>query len=244
MADKMEMQFALPPPPRRVRITKRGRLARSIILGILGLLLGIIVVGSNYGYRRSIHFRDSGAMTKSTIVDKYETDDDYYVVVSYLVGGNRHEKTLSVIKAQYKGWAKHDTVDITYLPNDPQDVEIGPVTSASVKYQRDAMLGFYVMYIPFAWLVFVFCDMSVRRQRRLVRLGILSTAEVTDTWRKSDGGLTIDYRYSVDGVSYTRRGYAPGYVAATPGGSLAILYMPRNPRFSMLLDAITLAQPG
>jgi len=243
MPDNVALNFALPPPPRRVRTTKRGRIVRWIVGSILVFFLVAIIIGCNYGYRRSLAFFQHGAVTKATVVDKDESDDYYHVTMDYVVDGNKHEKTFSVTKAQYHGWALHDDVDITYLPNDPQDAEVGRETAATVKSQKDVVIGFLILYLPFAWLIYLLCDIAVRRQRRLVRFGLLTQCMVTDVYRRRDGGLNVDYQFEVNGTQFTSRDYVGPYVPAVIGQPLMLLYMERRPRDNMLLDNIRLVQP-
>jgi len=216
---------------------------RWIVLSILAFFLVLIIIGCNYGYRRSLLFLEKGAVTKATVVDKDESDDYYHATMDYVVNGDKHQKTFSVTKAQYNGWARHDTVEITYLPNDPQDSEVGRETAATVKSQKDVVIGFLILYLPFAWLVFSLCDISVRRQRRIMRFGLLTECTVTDVYRRTDGGVNVDYQFEVGGVQYTSRDYVGAYVPAVIGQPLALLYMERRPRDNMLLDNIRLVRP-
>ena len=233
----------LPPPPRRARLTKRGVLLRGVYLGIFIVMGALILIGWNVDYRNDALLRNTGVVVTAEVVEKYKSDNDYDVVYAYTVNGREYQQTEPVSASRYHSTPLHSDVEITYAFADPQDSGLGRYTDATLKRQQDSILGFIILFVPFAWIVFSLCDSAVRRQVRLVRRGVVGTGIVTDTWTRRDGMMDVDVRYEVNGHPYKSRSLVAQSSQVVPDQQVTILYLPNKPKVSIMVDGIWFARP-
>lgn len=230
----------LPPPPRKVRRSKKyiTSLKTFTVLALLTFPWWCVPEGGKYiDVSRLLH---SGVMTKATMTDSVE-EDRYHAGKGYVMTlkftdtrGRTVSSDADVTYDQYTKTSLGDKVPLTYLPGNSDVCRVGKVTSEQVNaVVREFLIGFGAL-AGFYLVIAVGIFFDDRRQRLLLEAGEVVQAKIV---RLSRGGRVIyEVTYTFDSGGRTYRGVdrIDQKVLKPPpeGETLDVLVGPSRPSYS------------
>jgi hypothetical protein len=234
---------SLPPAPRMVGISSRGRSMFAIVLLMPLFPASFIVPAMLQQYNRTVELVQDGIVTNATVCDKFITTGkttSYYLVCKYTVDGQVDTANARVADAAYYGTPLGTSYPVTYLPQDPSRGVAGRVTGADLAKRRQAFAMFPVIFGGFVLVTEALLLLGYRIEKDLLCRGTGTLAVMTQSRLAPKGGGTrVDYTYTVNGETYTGSGVVP---LGSVGASLPIVYDPARPSRSMALAAMTMAR--
>jgi hypothetical protein len=104
------------------------------LLPLVAAVVGVtFLAGSFWFWSRGREFRSHGVTARAVVLEKYRKDgefrlENFYARVSFQDEQARpHEVEVKIISRAWRGLSVGDTTGITYLRDDPEKVDFGPV---------------------------------------------------------------------------------------------------------------------
>ena len=236
----------LPPPPRKVRRTKKYITGTKVfaVLTLLTLPWWCVPEFAKYNdVRRLLH---SGVMTTATVTDStgedhFRAGTVYRVTVKFVDNSGRLVSSdTDVDYRTYSSMSIGGTVMVTYLPGDTEVCRVGKVTPAQVMaVVREFLIGFGAM-AGFYLLIALGIAVDDRRQSGLLRNGEVVSASVDRLSRAKETIYEVAYSFELGGKTYKAVDRIDRKVlkAPTVGETVDVLYLPTRPSTAMAVAAM------
>ena len=245
-------QLAAPPRPVPLRVACRAMFGLTGTLGAFFLLLGMLFAWIFVGDYQPISearlalsaTTTTGIITSVDATSATENEETVYVYEFTFRTPDEQKHTGHSYTTGWQ-WSVEDRVDVEYVPGNP--------TIARIEGARRSQFSPFVLFVCiFPGIGAIFFTVSTiggLQQTMLLRYGRIAGAQITSeqaTGASINNVPVIAYVYEFDaddGESYL------GKSRSLPSGRIGdearepVLYLPRNPRKSMLVDAIPLRHP-
>jgi hypothetical protein len=104
---------------------------QSILIPLAAMIVGAAFCAVLlYFWRSGRELRSKGVTTQGVVSKKFRKGgglENFYALVSFIdLSGRSHVVEMKVASRVWRGWREGETVDITYLPSQPEKAEQGP----------------------------------------------------------------------------------------------------------------------
>ena len=237
---------SLPPPPRKVRRTKKYITANKVFAVLALMTLPWWCVPEFVKYNDVRRLLDSGIMTTATVTDSAAEDHFragtiYRMTLKFLDSrGRTVSSDADVDYHTYSSTSLGSTVSVTYLPADTDVCRVGKVTSAQIRaVVREFLIGAGAM-AGFYGLLAIGIAFDDRKQRLLLETGEVVQATVTRLSYAQQANYEVAYTFDIDGRTHRGTDRIDRKVLKPPqkGGSLGVIFQPAYPGNSKAVAAL------